>query len=140
MKDTVKVVPTGVKIIGILYYISAGMLTLGALSILFFGMKILESLSGILSTLGSLGFAIAVVVSIIMLGFALLDFFIGRGLFKLKNWARIVVIIFSIIGFLLTLIGIGQAAIWFTLIGLILNGLVGGYLIFSKTVKAAFAQ
>jgi len=152
-------VPGFVKFFGILYYIAAGLMALGG------GLIILEG--GIVSTiLGSLSPSLAaiggvfLIFSIPLFGFAVLDFFIGRGLFKRQKWARIIVIIFAIIGVAQSVISIpliiilngsssysvmlsavpgGMALLISPLVlSLVLSGLIASYLIFSKKVKAAF--
>ena len=91
--------PTGVTILAVLEFIGAGFLILLGL-LLLVGMGMLGAMGGggeggrFLGVLGALGAAAGVVVIIV----AALPLAIGIGLWKLKNWARILVIIFATIG------------------------------------------
>ena len=126
-----KQVPTGVKIISVLYYIGAALLLIGAIVALLGG----TFLSGVFGGLVALG--IGIFLAIIFLAFAVLSFFIAKGLWKAKNWARVVVIILSCLGFLGAISSLlsGQMT---GIISLILNGVVGWYLWFSKEAKGFF--
>ncbi len=68
----------------------------------------------------------------------MIEFFIGRGIWKGKNWARIIVIVFSAIGILFSLFG-AFARNTIAIIGLIVNIAIGGYLLLSKEAKSAFS-
>jgi len=74
-----------------------------------------------------------VVGGLIVIAFGIFQIFIARGLWKGRNWARIVVIILMVIGFLGALAGID-------IFTLIITGLIGGYLWFGKGPKAAFSK
>lgn len=127
------VVPTGVKVIAVLYYIVAGLSVLGAIAF-FFGAGFLADLIPILALFGG----ILIVVGIVILLFAVLDFFIGRGLWKAQKWARIVAIIFSILGIIGAIISLIQKD-FTNIVTLIVHGLIAYYLIFNASVKQAFA-
>ena len=125
-------VPTLVKVIAVLYYIGAAFAVLAAIAMFigssFIPIDLPEFLSGLV-----------IVAGILFLAFAVLGFFLGRGLWKGQNWARIVVIIFAVIGVIsgiITLIGGDFSSI----IGLVINGLIGWYLIFNANVKQAFGK
>jgi uncharacterized BrkB/YihY/UPF0761 family membrane protein len=134
-----KEVPTLVKVIAVLSYIlSVGLLIFGILAIVaaaYVG-ALLGSFEG---SLGFLGGAIFVVLGIIMIAFAVLYFFIGRGLWKGQPWARIVAIILLALGVIFALIGMIGGEVTENIFSLVINGLVGGYLLFSKDVKEAFS-
>lgn len=129
-----KEVPAFVKVISVLTYISAGFFILGAI-FLMISSGLLASLIPILAFFSTF----AILVGIGMIGFAVLLFFVARGLWKGKSWARIVAIILYSISAIL--------AIWSLISGisfsLILNSVVSllfvGYLLFSKKVKEAFS-
>lgn len=130
--------PTLVKIIGVLYYIGAVLLVL--LGIAFFvGASLLGGLLEQIPLLGALGSGLFVVAGIIFIGLAVLYFFIGRGLWKTQNWARIVVIILAAIGAISGIYSIIQGNLASNIVGLIINLAVGGYLLFGNDVKAAFS-
>ena len=95
----VKQAPLGVKIISIIYYIASVMLILSAIAIFVKGASMSNAIAKSLGPLGvgflgSLISGLAIFLGIILLAFSILDFFIGRGLWKLQNWARILVAIF----------------------------------------------
>ncbi len=91
--------PIGVTILAVLEFIGAGFLILLGL-LLLVGMSMLGSMGrggeggAFLGVLGALGAMAGVVVIV----FAALPLAIGIGLWKLKNWARILVIIFAALG------------------------------------------
>ena len=132
-------VPTGVKVISVLYYIGAVLsLILGIICIVasaYAG----SLLGGVTEGLGFLGASLFIILGIIMIGFAVLSFFVGRGLWKAQSWARIVAIILSALGVVNALIGMVQGEIAGNIISLIVGLVIGGYLLFSKNVKEAFA-
>ncbi|MBU2496826.1 MAG: hypothetical protein KJ767_02100 [Nanoarchaeota archaeon] len=133
-----KEMPTGVKIISVLYYIGAVLLLLIGL-LAFVGMG---AMSTIMSTMGmgawaALGAGVAVFMGIFLLALAVLYFFIGRGLWFGQNWARIVAVIFAVIGFISALTSLFGAD-FSSIISLVLNGIIGYYLWFSKDVKRVF--
>ncbi len=133
-----KEIPTGVKAISIVYYVFAALLVLSAIG-LFVGSGIITSILDsipILSIMGALGSGLLIFAGVTCLIFGVLEFFIGRGLWTAKNWARVLVIIFSCIGVLIGITSITSG--FFAIVGLAISGLIGGYLIFSKKVKAAF--
>ena len=133
-----KVIPTGVKIIAVLNYIGAVLLALLALIFLISAGAFAGILNEIFPLLGVLGGAIFIFVSIFLLGFAVLLFFIGRGLWKGQKWARIIEIFFAGLGLLTALTGIFSGEI-IDIFYLVFHGLIGGYLLFNAKVKEAFA-
>jgi uncharacterized membrane protein (DUF2068 family) len=74
-----------------------------------------------------------------MIGFAVLYFFIAKGLWNGESWARITAIVLSCLGVLFAIIGLGGGNIGSNLVSLIINGAIGGYLWFSNEAKTAFA-
>jgi RsiW-degrading membrane proteinase PrsW (M82 family) len=85
------------------------------------------------------GSGLFVIGGIIMIGLGVLFFFVGRGLWKAKSWARIVVLIFVGLGILMSVISMIQGGIINNIPGLVIPSVIGGYLLFSKSVKKAFA-
>jgi hypothetical protein len=124
-------VPTGVKVIAVLYYIGAVLTILGGI-MMFIGSGFLATIVPFLS-----GFAIA--GGVLMLALGVLGFFIGRGLWNGRNWARIVALIFAVIGLVGAIMGMVGGAIGSNIFGLIINGLIGWYLGLNANVKQAFA-
>lgn len=131
-------VPTGVKVISVLYYIGAGFSILFGL-LFFVGAGYMGTLVSQIPLLGLLGSGFFVAVGIILIGLGALSIFIGRGLWKGKNWARITAIIFSVLGILSGLYSVVKGN-YFSLLGLLINLLIGGYLMFNSSVKSAFSS
>jgi len=133
-----KEIPAGVKVISIVYYVAAAFLVLVAV-MFFVGSGVISSLLGnipIISILGALGSGLFIFGGIVCLVFGILGFFIGRGLWNTKKWARILVIVFSCIGVLIGIVSITTGFV--AIVQLAISGFIGGYLIFSKKVKEAF--
>ena len=132
-----KSVPIGVKIIAILYYIGAFFAAL--LGILFFsGAGLMNSLLVSIPLFQTIGTTAFLIIGIILIGFAALNFFVARGLFKAKKWSRIFVIVFNSLIILSQIISIiqGDAGV---ILSLAINSIIVGYLLFNKDVKKAFA-
>lgn len=127
--------PTGVKVISVLYYIGAAVELLLAI-LLFIGAGTIASK---IPFIGAIGAGLFVVIGALLIGLAVLSFFVGRGLWKAQKWARIVAIIFAVIGVLFAVLGMVQGQIASNVISLAISGAIGGYLLFSEEVKAAFA-
>ena len=127
-------VPTGVKVISVLYYIGTVLeLIFGVL--LFVGSGAIKTKVPLLAFLGPF----LIIGGIILIGLAVLSFFVGRGLWKGKKWSRIVAIIFAVLGVLFALVGMIQGQVASNIIGLVISAAIGGYLLFSSSVKSAFA-
>ncbi len=106
MKQVSKQVPVIVKIISILYYIGAvTSVIVGILLMVGGGM-----LGNYLENYGALFSGLAIVGGILMVVFGVVGFFIGRGLWKAKQWARIVVIILSALGVISAIVSLAQGA------------------------------
>lgn len=154
-----KQIPAGVKIIGILYYILTGIFFLGGGTIILEGGSVSIILSFISPVLSSMRVAF-IILSLPLFGFAVLYFFLGRGMWKGQKWARIVAIIITLIGLVGSIVGLLSAiflpslssygsiggtglirvgSILSNAIGLIISGLVSIYLLFSDKVRKAFA-
>jgi formate-dependent nitrite reductase membrane component NrfD len=127
--------PLGVRLISIYYYLIALFIFLigiaGVLSFLKIPISVLKELPNLLG-LGSLLLGpIALIIGIIFIGLGITSFFIAKDLNKGKRWARKAVIVYSVLGILGSLMPIN-------IVGLIISGVVGGYMIFSKKAKEFF--
>ena len=140
----------GVKIISVLYFISSVLeLIYGVL--LFIGsipslapkanilLYYLAYLNPFLSVgVNLIGFIMLNVI--VLIGLAILNFFVARGLWKRQDWARTGGIIFSILGSLLSIGLISRGnVIYIYIIGLVVNLGIGGYLMLSNDIKSAFS-
>ena len=132
-----KEVPTGVKIISVLQYI------IGSFGIIFGLMYIQDAYQWGFSTndlFGLLGI-LGLVLGIIMLILGILRIFIGRGLWKARRWARIAVIVITIIEVLFLIYFLTYLLPNpIILIYIMVNLVIGVYLLFGKRVKEAFSN
>jgi hypothetical protein len=137
--------PTLVKVISILHYIAGGIaLILGILFIAgssFVGTLLAEAVSTGAEGIGPASIVVGpmlIVLGVFIIIAAAIDVLLGWGLWKLKKWARIIVIVFAccgVLGGIISVIGNPLMGAF----NIIISGLIGGYLIFSKEVKTAFA-
>ena len=137
--DTVKSVPAGVKVISVLYYIGSIFGLLFAL-LFFFGAGAISSFTDQIPVLSAFGTGLFIIAGVITLAFSILGFFVARGLWKGKNWTRIFVIILSILGILMGIFLLTQGNIISNVSNIIINLIIGGYLLFSHSVKEAFTS
>ena len=119
-----KTTPALVKVISILYYVSMGSLVIIAIGSFF----VFEELN------------LAILISSVLIFLAALSFFIARGLWKGKNWARILVIIFAILNFIIGIMFLVKMDISNGITNLLPGGLIAGYLLFSTKVKEFFSK
>jgi uncharacterized membrane protein (DUF2068 family) len=96
--------PTGVTILAILAFIGAGMLLLAALA-LFVSGTILARFANV-QQVGMVAGVAGTILAVMCLGFAVLEFVIGLGLWKLQNWARILTIVLICLALLSTAFGV----------------------------------
>ncbi len=137
-----KNVPTGVKIIAVLDYIGAAITALLGI-LLLVGAGVAGSLIARVPGLqgiaaGAVGVVLAV-IGVIFIALAVLSYFIARGLWKGQNWARIVKIIFAVLGVLNGLLALFGGSVGTGIFYIAIFGLIGGYLWFNKDVKAVFS-
>src|SRR3989338_6323527 len=125
MDGEVSTIPTGIKVISVLYYIGAVFELIIAV-LLFVGSGALKTKVPLLAVLGPF----LIVGGIILLGLAVLSFFVGKGLWKGKRWARIAAIIIAVLGVLLALVGMLQGQIASNILSLVISAAMGGYLLF----------
>ncbi len=129
-----KKIPLGVKILSVLSYIAAGFLVIAAL-LAFVDAGFIANIPG----LAALGAGAAVIFGIMFLALGVVDFFIARGLWKGQNWARILLLIFMAIGILYSIGMLFIREILTSLINIVIDGLIGWYLLFNKNVKKFFS-
>jgi hypothetical protein len=129
-----KKLPVGVQIVSILYYI-------GAVLCAFFAILCLIG-AGFIKTLipsfGAWGPGVLIFVGVILLLFGVLAFFIGRGLWKAKSWARILAIILGVFVVLYGTYSIVSGFTFGLLIMILIEAAVAVYLLLAKEVKETF--
>ena len=137
-ETTLKTIPLGVKIIAVFYYLVSIFEIFGGI-MLFIGAGFLAGgLTSSLPIVGFFGSLATSLVAALVLALGLLSFFIGRGLWQGKHWARIVAIVFAALGVLSALSSIfrGDGGTF----SLIIQAVILGYLWFSQSVKSAFQK
>jgi hypothetical protein len=134
--ESLKRIPVGVQIISVLSYISAVIFALLGLLFIIFSNYISTGLAQLNLTVSPIAFVFGGIAAI---GFGVLGFFIGRDLWKLKQWARYATIIFAALGVIYEIYSIisGYSLIK-EIIYLVFYGFIGAYLLFNKEVKGAF--
>ncbi len=138
--------PTGVTVLAVLNFLGAGLYAL--LAVLFFLIGAGGAASGVLDEMGGgaaaflLGLGAA--VGVILLIFAAIGLAIGIGMWKLRNWARIVTIVLVGLSLLLGVLGLLGSLISFELGSLIFQAIFVAlyawiiWYLFQPHVKQAF--
>lgn len=141
-----KITPIGIKIISVYYYIvSLGMLIVGLLFLFAFDFVsnyIAEYLSSISidGSIQSLSKGLIISLGIIFLVSFVVSFFIARGLWRQKNWARIVAAILSMLAILSGINALfAKVNIIQNILGLALDIFIAYYLLYNRAVKKAFS-
>ena len=131
-----KEVPTGVKVISVLGYLATFVLAITGGSIIATGA---EKMTNLLNVLGFAGIGKTEIITtgILFLLMAALYFFISKDLWVGKNWARIALITLSAIWAIFALISLIMGDLG-SIISLVIHGLVGSYMMWSKEVVSAF--
>ncbi len=126
--------PIGVTVIAVLTWIGAVLAVIGGIGIAFLGS--LGSFGNVYGLGMMSGFAaLGMVAGIIEIAIGILVFFVGKGLWNGKNWARITALVFAILGILQ---GLATLIIGVGIISLIISGLILWYLGFNKDAKKYF--
>lgn len=137
--ESVKKIPVGVQVSSILFYIFAGLCALIGLFFIIGANTIVSLIADSTPELASIITGpIFIILGIIIIGIGILSFFVGRGLWKLKSWARILAIILAILCVVYTVYTIIKSFAFMQLIDLIIGGFIAIYLIFSNEAKKAF--
>lgn len=126
--------PVGVTILAVLAYIGAAFTLIGGLALLFGS----AALSAFIATwvpkaalFATAGTALFIFLGLIMIAFAVLDYFIGKGLWNGQNWARIVVLVLAVLSFISSIFP-------FNIVGLVIDGVIIWYLGFNKEAVKYF--
>lgn len=147
-----KNIPLGLKILVILDYIGSALAILGGIVFIlfsFFADSIFQS-QEVIQELANKGISaeemqvaisnlptLMITFGILFLIVGIINIFIARGLWKGKNWARIITLIFSSLGIVMGLLNLFMGN-FISLVGLIINGIVAWYLGFNKNIKNYF--
>lgn len=126
--------PVGVTILSILAYIGAAFTLIGGLLMLVGSAFVSTFIAAIIpqfSAFATIGTALTIILGIIFLALAVLDFFVGKGLWNGKNWARILVLVFAGLSVLGSLFP-------FSIANLVISAVIVWYLGFNKEAIAYF--
>lgn len=141
MIKKIKVAPIGIKAISAYYVIINIINLIFGLIILLFPKKINNYLLSLVVELSEINpevlGAIIAIMGISFIIFGLLGIFLGVSLYRLKSWARWLVIIFSLFSFSYSFLGLltGNFSV---IVGFLINGAIAWYLIFDEQVKIKF--
>jgi len=113
----------GITVLGVLGYIGAVVTLLVGIAMLFGSAiisPIINKFAPQLAAYTTAGTVLFIILGIIFIGLSILDYFIARGLLSGKNWARILVLAFSVLSVLGSLspfnianLVIGAVIIWY---------------------------
>ena len=141
--------PVGVIILAILEFLgAAGTAVVGLMALFGMGMlaQILQQNGTIQASQAPMLVGAGVAIGVICLIFAALFGFVGYGLLTLKNWARVIVMVFAVLGLAFGAIGLiadvmggHSAAMVVDVIKLAINGLIFWYLN-QPHIKASFSS
>ena len=124
----------GITVLAVLGYISAALTLLGGIALIFGAGAIATFLANYVPGLSLFltgGVVLFVILGIIFIALAVLDYFIAKGLWNGKNWARILMLVLCV----LSLLG----SLWpFNLVGIVIDAIVIWYLGFYKPAVAYF--
>jgi hypothetical protein len=137
---SIKIIPLPIKILAVLSYISAAITLVSGILMLFAGnivMNFLGQFSPLLQGFGSLFLGIMGIFAVLS---AVLNFFIGKGLWFGKNWTRIFIIIISILAILGSLKSLIVEGDMYGFIYLAIYLAIGVYFLFNKSVKDFFKK
>lgn len=134
--NELKEVPFGVKVISIIYYIGA-VFGLIASMLLLTGAEILKTtLIAIYGPIISDSFT---AIAVFILLFSIFSFFVGFGLWKCLNWARIAAIVISCINALSAVVSVALMHDAFgNFLNILINGFIIAYLGFNAVVQKIF--
>lgn len=139
-KEGSKKIPIGVKIISILYYIVASFLVLFGLFIIIFSGIIVSTMISIAPDLSSaINSQIIIWIGICTLILGILIFFVGKGLWKLKLWAKITAIMISALMVFYEIYLMFFEFRFIQVVQLIIYVAIAGYLIFHRGAKKVFS-
>jgi lysylphosphatidylglycerol synthetase-like protein (DUF2156 family) len=138
-EESSKKIPVGVQVISVFYYICACFCVLVGLLILIFAGAIVSLLTADNPEfVGVITAGVIAGLGILLALLGVLTFFVGRGLWKLKPWARILAIILGIVAGIYAIYGMIKAFGFMQIINLAISAAIAIYLIVNKEVKRAF--
>jgi|Deesub1362B_J571_1020462.scaffolds.fasta_scaffold00005_411 hypothetical protein len=115
--------PLGVALISIFQILVGLLMILGGIAFIIIGaaMSPFLGLMGMMGFIGMIGGVILLIVSIIILG--IITIIIGIGMWNGREWARLITLILSVLGLLVSILALPGG-----LVGIIINALIIYYL------------
>jgi hypothetical protein len=135
--------PLGVKIISVLHYILTGIYALFGIFIIIYSKSLATNIADSASLLSSdvAGITVILIIfSVFLIGVGVLEFFVARGLWRVKQWARILAIILAILGTVSAIYSLIVNFKYSQIVQLLIDSAIGIYLLFSEEVKEAFKK
>ncbi len=126
--------PLLVKVLAVLYYAGA-VLNIG---IAVFLILLAVGLSKANPLIGAVGVVISLLLALVLIVWAIIEFFIARGLWKGRKWARITAILLSVVGFLIAAVYLKPGTVILGISMIIVHAAVIAYLLLNKEAKQAF--
>lgn len=136
-KSVARVMPLGVKVISVLTYVCSGLLLLLGVLLLGGSTFFANFLAASDPFFAEVGTAALILVGLLLLVVAVFGLLIGRGLWMGQQWARIVTLVFVVLG-ILGALGSLFSGDFKGIFDLIVHLVVGWYLAFNKEAVAAF--
>jgi hypothetical protein len=140
--------PAGVTVLAILQFIGAAFFLLMAIGMLiggsFVGAIIGAASGGNQASAAGLGMLVGVVGGIACLIFAALYVLMGWGMWTLKNWARMITLVFAAIGAVMQAFGVLGSLLHFHILAMLWSGIILAinalivWCLLQPNVKAAF--
>lgn len=137
-KDT-KEVPEGIKILSVLYFSGSAILV-------FFGAMFLNLFDGLRQGVAEVpaGFnfspAVLLLLAFLFFALAIFEYFLAKGLWNLKNWARVVTAVFAVLGVVGSFSNLASGMYASGIFALAVSLLIGWYLLFNESVKKVFKK
>ncbi len=134
--------PMGVKVVSVLYYIWAilwigfGLLVaLGATIIINYLISLFPQLETV--NYGTL-VVVGIIVGLVLVALGILEFFVARGLWKLKPWARVTAILLSALAIINSVLALTTSFDAVQIVRLIVDGGIIAYLMLSKEARRLY--
>ncbi|MGY4884382.1 MAG: DUF2127 domain-containing protein [Nanobdellota archaeon] len=134
--------PMGVKVVSVLYYIWAilwigfGLLVaLGATIIINYLISLFPQLETV--SYGTL-VVVGIIVGLVLVALGILEFFVARGLWKLKPWARVTAILLSALAIINSVLALTASFDSVQIVRLIVDGGIIAYLMLSKEARRLY--
>ena len=136
---SVQDVPEGIKILAVFCFIGAFISFIAGVFLFSFADNVSQNATIFIEQGIEIPSSMTLILfGIVLLGFAIFEYFLAKEIFKLKNWAKNALIIFSVFGIITAIMNIKEKFISSGIFSLIMNGLIIWYLTFRLGTRKAF--